>query len=271
MVKNRSKILFIILLLCCVMLNGCAVDINHKHVLCPECGKCISESCDGLEEERCKGHEENHEHILCQECGKCIVESCDGLEEERCKGHEENHEHILCQECGKCIVESCDGLEEERCKGCIKISLTNKTYVSHLDLEIDFPNAYIINTYEEFIKFVNENSLMEIQFGEHSGAINVDYYNDFYFPAYDDYDEEFFLQNSLILFSIKDFQRRQNPQLVYDLKYENKVINVHASLSVDKYTMNFKGIIFQFAEVSKFLINDYQEIEYIFDKFIILD
>ena len=55
------------------------------------------------------------------------------------------------------------------------------------------------------------------------------------------------------------------------MKYENKILNVHASLSVDAYAMNFKGIIFQFAEVSKFLINDYQEIEYIFDKFIILE
>ena len=75
----------------------------------------------------------------------------------------------------------------------------------------------------------------------------------------------------LILFCIKDYQRRQNPQLVYDVKYENKILNVHASLSVDAYAMNFKGIIFQFAEASKFLINDYQEIEYIFDKFIILE
>lgn len=213
----------------------------------------------------------SHSHTKCEDCGKCIAEDCDGIEEDKCTCHQIIFEHIECQECGKCIAEDCNGLDEEKCNGCVKMHLTDKTYVSHLDLEIDFPNVYIINTYEEFIKFVNEKSLMEIQFGEYSGAKNVDYYNDFYFPAYDDYDEEFFLQNSLMLFSIKDFQRRQNPQLVYDLRYENKVIKVHASISVDAYTMNFRGIIFQFAEVSKFLINDYQEIDYFFDKFIIYE
>ena len=243
---------------------------SHEHLICDECGKCTDAECDGEVLDKCLGHVPKHEHVVCPECGKCTDAECD-KEENKCLGHTPKHEHIACQDCGKCISESCDSLKEERCQGCIKICLTNKTYVSHLDLDIDSPKYYIIDTYEEFIKFVNENSLMEIQFGEYHGAINVDYYNDLYFPAYDDYDETFFLQNFLILFCIKDYQRRQNPQLVYDVKYENKILNVHASLSVDAYAMNFKGIIFQFAEVSKFLINDYQEIEYIFDKFIILE
>ena len=254
-----------------IFISSCNLYSNHNHIPCPECGRCVDSKCNGEEADKCLGHTPKHEHVACPECGRCINAECDGEELDKCIGHTQKHEHIACQDCGKCISELCDGLKEERCQGCIKICLTNKIYVSHLDLDIDSPKYYIIDTYEEFIKFVNENSLMEIQFGEYHGAINVDYYNDLYFPAYDDYDEAFFLQNSLMLFCIKDFQRRQNPQLVYDLKYENKILNVHASLSVDAYAMNFKGIIFQFAEVSKFLINDYQEIEYIFDKFIILE
>ena len=30
----------------------------HKHVVCPECGKCMADDCDGLEEEKCLGHDE---------------------------------------------------------------------------------------------------------------------------------------------------------------------------------------------------------------------
>ncbi len=29
----------------------------HKHVVCPECGKCMADDCDGLEEEKCLGHD----------------------------------------------------------------------------------------------------------------------------------------------------------------------------------------------------------------------
>jgi len=29
----------------------------HKHVVCPECGKCMADDCDGLEEGKCLGHD----------------------------------------------------------------------------------------------------------------------------------------------------------------------------------------------------------------------
>ena len=156
---------------------------SHEHLICDECGKCTDAECNGEKTDKCLGHTPKHEHVACPECGLCINSECD-KEENKCLGHTPKHEHIACQDCGKCISESCDSLKEERCQGCIKICLTNKTYVSHLDLDIDSPKYYIIDTYEEFIKFVNENSLMEIQFGEYHGAINVDYYNDLYFHMY---------------------------------------------------------------------------------------
>lgn len=82
--------------------------------------------------------------------------------------------------------------------------------------------------------------------------------------------KNFFTKLFSIIFFI-DFQNREPPLLVYDLKYKNKVITVYTSICVDINTKNFKGIIFQFVEFNKFLINDYQEIEYINDKFIILE
>ena len=85
----------------------------------------------------------NHNHIGCPECGRCTDAECDGEELDKCIGHTQKHEHIACQDCGKCISELCDGLKEERCQGCIKICLTNKIYVSHLDLDIDSPKYYI--------------------------------------------------------------------------------------------------------------------------------
>ena len=81
---------------------------KHEHTVCPECGKCLAEDCDG---EKCEGHEPKHEHTVCPECGKCLAEDCDG---EKCEGHEPKHEHTVCPECGKCLAEDCDG---EKCEG----------------------------------------------------------------------------------------------------------------------------------------------------------
>ena len=59
----------------------------HEHVECPECGKCTSNDCDGIETDKCEGHEEKHEHVECPECGKCTSKDCDGTDAEKCKGH----------------------------------------------------------------------------------------------------------------------------------------------------------------------------------------
>ena len=89
---------------------------SHEHVICPECGLCLSEDCDG---EKCPGHIviPPHEHTPCPECGLCLSEDCDG---ERCPGHIviPPHEHTPCPECGLCLSEDCDG---EKCPGHVVI------------------------------------------------------------------------------------------------------------------------------------------------------
>ena len=89
----------------------------HEHVVCPECGKCTSEECDGETSDKCLGHEPKHEHVVCPECGKCTSEECDGEASDKCLGHEPKHEHIACPECGKCTSEECDGETSDKCLG----------------------------------------------------------------------------------------------------------------------------------------------------------
>lgn len=81
-----KKYLFVFLIL--LLLTGCNVHNSHSHTQCPECSKCISENCNGTENEKCQGHQPVHTHTECQECGKCIAEDCDGAEELKCSGHE---------------------------------------------------------------------------------------------------------------------------------------------------------------------------------------
>ena len=110
-----KKYLFVFLIL--LLLTGCNVPNSHSHTQCPECSKCISEDCNGTENEKCQGHQPVHTHTECQECGKCIAEDCDGAEEEKCQGHQPVHTHTECEECGKCIAENCNGIEEDKCAG----------------------------------------------------------------------------------------------------------------------------------------------------------
>ncbi|MBQ4266825.1 MAG: lipoprotein, partial [Clostridia bacterium] len=81
-----KKYLFVFLIL--LLLTGCNFQNSHSHIQCLECGKCIAVECDGLEEEKCQGHQPVHTHTECQECGKCIAEDCDGAEELKCSGHQ---------------------------------------------------------------------------------------------------------------------------------------------------------------------------------------
>lgn len=81
-----KKYLFVFLIL--LLLTGCNVQNSHSHTQCPECSKCISEDCNGTENEKCQGHQPVHTHTECQECGKCIAKDCDGAEELKCSGHE---------------------------------------------------------------------------------------------------------------------------------------------------------------------------------------
>ena len=79
---------YILIFLILLLLTGCNAQNNHSHTQCPECSKCISEDCNGTENEKCQGHQPVHTHTECQECGKCIAKDCDGAEELKCSGHE---------------------------------------------------------------------------------------------------------------------------------------------------------------------------------------
>ena len=66
---------------------------THEHTVCPECGGCTAEDCDGTSE-KCPGHpvEPEHEHVECPICGGCTAEDCDGAEEDKCPGHTQEPE-----------------------------------------------------------------------------------------------------------------------------------------------------------------------------------
>ena len=263
-----KKIFIMFLIVLSFMLIGCSSIYQHIHITCQECGKCIAEDCNGLEEDKCQGHQIVHTHIKCEECGKCIAEDCDGLAEEKCQGHQPAHTHTECQECGKCIAEDCDGLEEEKCQGCIKVNLVDKTYVSFINVD-DYvlqTNYIIINSYEEYINFVIDNFLMEIQFGPSNGL----YYTDEFYSVINNYDEKFFKQNSLIFCYMDKLHSRINPRMVYQVELENGILRIHETLSGDDCPPNFKGKIFYNIEVSKNVINPNFSIEFIGDKIIII-
>lgn len=179
------------------------------------------------------------------------------------------HKHIECEECGKCIAEDCDGLEEEKCQGCTIVNLVDKTYVSFINVD-DYElqtNYIIINSYDEYINFVIDNFLMEIQFGPSNGL----YYTDEFYSVINNYDEQFFEQNSLIFCYMDKLHSRINPRMVYQVELENGILKIHETLSGDDCPPNFKGKIFYNIEISKNVINANLNIEFIGDKIIIYD
>ena len=180
-----------------------------------------------------------------------------------------NHTHTECVECGKCIAEDCDGLEEEKCQGCNIVNLVDKTYVSFINVD-DYElqtNYIIINSYDEYINFVIDNFLMEIQFGPSNGL----YYTDEFYSVINNYDEQFFEQNSLIFCYMDKLHSRINPRMVYQVELENGILKIHETLSGDDCPPNFKGKIFYNIEISKNVINANLNIEFIGDKIIIYD
>ena len=179
------------------------------------------------------------------------------------------HTHTECEECGKCNAEDCDGLEEEKCQGCNIVNLVDKTYVSFINVD-DYElqtNYIIINSYDEYINFVIDNFLMEIKFGPSNGL----YYTDEFYSVINNYDEQFFEQNSLIFCYMDKLHSRINPRMVYQVELENGILKIHETLSGDDCPPNFKGKIFYNIEISKNVINANLNIEFIGDKIIIYD
>lgn len=211
----------------------------------------------------------SHSHIKCQECGKCIAVECDGLEEEKCQGHQPVHTHTECQECGKCIAEDCNGLEEEKCQECITFELNEEIYVSFLFEENheEMAQCIVVNTYEEYMNFIITNSIMNIEFGEIDGFV----YNDKYISALDKYDENYFKHSSLMFFCVGSIHSRVNPRLIYEIEYEEDILIVNMTITFDGYPIDFQGALFYSVEVNKNLINNYKGIEYKANKIVIYD
>ena len=52
----KKILISMFLLIVGLCLVGCNIESNHQHNVCEECGKCIAEDYNGLEEEKCQGH-----------------------------------------------------------------------------------------------------------------------------------------------------------------------------------------------------------------------
>lgn len=179
------------------------------------------------------------------------------------------HKHNECEVCGKCIAEDCDGLEEEKCQGCIIVNLVDKTYVSYL-WEDDPSKTYesiIINTFNEYISFVNKYCLMGFEYGEICGL----HYEDQYYSIINDYDKNYFEQNSLIFIYVGFLHSRENPRIVYKVDYIDNELIVNSSVTFDSFSKDLCVGIFFNIEVSKYVIENYQNIKYKGNKIVIYD
>jgi len=238
----------------------------HTHIECEICGKCIDENCTELDEAKCKGHKETHTHIKCEICNKCIDENCNSSEEEKCPGHEEIHTHIKCETCSKCIKEDCNLSKEEKCLGCVRIDLIDKTYISHLytDEPLEEATYYIINTYNEYVDFINNNSIMEIKLGD----LVDNLYQDEYYSVLNNYNETFFEQNSLIFFNVGFYHSRQCLISIYEVVYVDEEIIAKMTWAFNNKDVNLEGSIYYNVEVSKYVANNYKNIECSEEKYI---
>jgi len=180
------------------------------------------------------------------------------------------HKHNECEVCGKCIAEDCNGAEEEKCQGCIIVNLVDKTYVSYLWEDEPSSQTYesiIINTFNEYISFVNKYCLMGFEYGEICGL----HYEDQYYSIINDYDKNYFEQNSLIFIYVGFLHSRQNPRIVYKVDYVDNELIVNSSVTFDSFSHDLCVGIFFNIEVNKYVIENYQNIKYTGNKIIIYD
>lgn len=198
----------------------------------------------------------SHSHNNCLECGKCIKEECDGLEEEKCVGHQIVHEHIECKVCGKCIDEECTGKEDERCNKSYKVTLESHQYISFTDSLEDL-QFYIIQDYSQYIEFMQKNEIMEIYYDEHNDAN----YNE---NLTDLLTEEFFINNSLILISYFTATSLDDLTIIKSYELENGILNVKFGIpKSDLIPKNNCYLVYMF-KCNKHTLDDFIAIEYKF-------
>ena len=86
-----------------------------------------------------------------------------------------------------------------------------------------------------------------------------------YNSVIDDYDESYFVQNSLFIYVTRfsKFEYRYIEELIYDINFENNVLTITlTTMWTEPYTPSVKGRILSKAEISKYVAENLENIEY---------
>lgn len=198
----------------------------------------------------------NHSHNNCLECGKCIAEDCNGLEEKKCQGHQILHEHIECKVCGKCADPECNGLDEDKCNKSYSILLESKQYISFTDSLEDL-KLYIIQDYSQYIEFIQENEIKEIYYDEYK---NVNYNEN----LTNSLNEELFIDNILILISYFTTTSFDDLTVIKSYELENGILNIKFGVpKADLIPKNNCYLVDMF-KCNKHTLDDFITVEYKF-------
>lgn len=259
-----KKFIIVIVCLILMLLTGCVQDSKHLHNSCLECGKCISKDCDGLEEEKCQGHQAGHQHVECKVCGKCVDVECTGLEEDKCQSCQDNEYHEICDICNKCYVPDCGWIEKY--KGCPSHIKTVKNHFITFDDNImdsfETHSYYEIKTCDEFIELITLYDLSELIIMKDEiysdRILNVEYSKEFFQM----YNEEYFETKSLIIFSYKDKYDFRDICYVVDCYYFNGILNVLHTGGMSQYEPKYNCSICSFVEIEKDVIPYIKEFEF---------
>ena len=198
----------------------------------------------------------NHSHNSCLECGKCISEDCNGLEEEKCQGHQIAHKHIECEVCGKCVDVECTGKEDERCSKSYQITLESHQYISFTD-SLDDLQFYIIQDYSQYIEFIQKNEIKEIYYDEEN---NVNYNEN----IANQFTEEFFVENELILISYFTSTSLDDLTVIKSYELGKGILNVKFGVpKSDLIPKNNCYLVYMF-KCDKHILEDFVTVEYNF-------
>ena len=222
---NKKFIIILILLISSSYLTAC-VSLEHKHIVCDICGKCIAKDCSGSEEEKCQGHQDEHIHVKCPDCGKCTVKDCSGLEEEKCQGH-----HYF-------------------------ISLESQQYISFTDSLKDL-KFYIIQNYNQFNEFILENDIKEIHYDEYN---NINYNENLTYL----FTEEFFKDNALILISYYTETSLDDLTIIKSYHFENGILNIKFGVPKSDFIPTNSCYLLYTFKCNKQILSDLVSVKYEF-------
>lgn len=197
-----------------------------------------------------------HSHNSCLECEKRIAEDCNGLEEEKCQGHQVIHQHIECEVCGKCVDVKCDGKEDERCNKTYQVTLESHQYISFTDSLEDL-QFYIIQDYSQYIEFIQKNEIKEIYYDEENNI----HYNE---NIANHFTEEFFIDSALVLISYFTATSLDDLTVIKSYELENGILNIKFGVpKSDLIPKNNCYLVYMFKCV-KHILDDFVTVEYKF-------